>query len=195
MDVVADPSRDRFFVLRQDRNEVLVFDAHYLHSDSDTADVESADIDGDHLRSQIPARRQQSIGTHAVCIDLETLELDRIVLTKDYVQSIATSANAILISTRRASGGDNKIHRVDLSARMTTPLPTLGVFENKVALDTAIVGSANGRYILIAQPDGTLTFYDPSPTHSRYREKNRPRWSAPMRHPISTSSPSAMPPE
>jgi uncharacterized protein (TIGR03437 family) len=76
------------------------------------------------------------------------------------VQSIATSANAILIATRPSSGGENQIQRVDLNARLTTPLPTLGVFENKVMQNTVLVGSGNGRYILVAQGDGNLMLYD-----------------------------------
>ena len=64
--------------------------------------------------------------------------------------------------TRDGAGGDNQIHRLDLSSRSSTPLPTLGVFENKMALGTAMTASPNGRYILIAQPDGTLTLYDSS---------------------------------
>ena len=159
VDVVADPSRDRFFVLRQDRNEVLVFDATTF---AQTATLRT--LNQPTSMAITFDRRFLLVGSnlsaHMPVYDLETLELDRIVLTKDYVQSVATSANAILISTRPASGGDNKIHRVDLSARMTTPLPTLGVFENKVTSNTALVGSANGRYILVAQSDGNLMLYD-----------------------------------
>ena len=64
--------------------------------------------------------------------------------------------------TRDGAGGDNQIHRIDLTSRSSTPLVSLGVFQNKIALGTAMTASANGRYILIAQPDGTLMLYDSS---------------------------------
>jgi uncharacterized protein (TIGR03437 family) len=159
VDIVPDPSRDRFFVLRQDRNEVLVFDASTF---AQTATLRTFNMP----RSMAITydRRYLLVGgdmsAFLAVYDLETLELDRLVRTQDYVQSIATSANAILISTRSASGGDHKIHRVDLAARISTPLPTLGVFENRIAVNTVLVGSGNGRYILVAQGDGTLMLYD-----------------------------------
>ena len=64
--------------------------------------------------------------------------------------------------TRDGAGGDNQIHRIDLTSRSSTPLVSLGVFQNKLALGTVMTSSANGRYILIAQPDGTLMLYDAS---------------------------------
>jgi uncharacterized protein (TIGR03437 family) len=159
VDIVADPSRDRFFILRQDRNEILVFDSNTY---AQTATLRTLN---QPMSMAITFDRRYllvggNLSSYMSVFDLETLELDRLVLTGDYVQSIATSANAILISTRPSGGGDNKIHRVDLGARVSTPLPTLGVFENKVTLNTVLVGSGNGRYILVAQSDGNLMLYD-----------------------------------
>ncbi|HYP07190.1 MAG TPA: hypothetical protein VER03_13240, partial [Bryobacteraceae bacterium] len=154
-----DPARDRFFVLRQDRNEVLVFDASTY---AQTATLRT--LNQPRSMAITHDRRYLLVGSNLSAYlsvyDLETLELDRLVLTRDYVQSIATSANAILIATHPAGGGDNKIHRVDLGARVSTPLPTLGVFDNKISANTVLVGSGNGRYILVAQGDGNLMLYD-----------------------------------
>ena len=163
VDLVADPERDRFFILRQDKNEVLVFDGSTYTQTStlrtyNTPTAMAITFD----------RRWLLVGhenSHYVSVfDLETLEPARPIrlATGDYAQAIASSGKAILAMTRDGAGGDNQIHRLDLSSRSSTPLPALGVFENKMALGTAMTSSPNGRYILIAQPDGTLTLYDSS---------------------------------
>lgn len=159
VDVLADPDNDRFFVLRQDKNQVLVYDGTTLAIAATLRTYntpKSMTITAD--------RRYLLVGndnSHFVNVfDLETLEPANPIRVADYVQSIAASANAILASTRSSSGGDNKIHRLDLATRTSTALPTLGVFENKIAVDTVMTATPNGRSILIAQSDGTLMLYD-----------------------------------
>jgi uncharacterized protein (TIGR03437 family) len=159
VDLIADPDRDRFFLLRQDTNQVLVYDGAtftQIAALSTYNTPKSMTITFD--------RRWLLVGndnSHFVNVyDLETLEAARPILVGDYVQSIAASARAILAATRSASGGDNKIHRLDLGSRTSLALPSLGAFENKIVRDTALVASANGRMILIAQSDGTLMLYN-----------------------------------
>ncbi len=66
--------------------------------------------------------------------DLDTLQATTpIVLPSDYVQSVATSANAILVHVRRGSGADPGIDRIDMTSRVATPLPSLGVYQNSLA--------------------------------------------------------------
>jgi len=78
----------------------------------------------------------------------------------DYVQSVAASAKAILAVTRNASGGDPTIHRIDLLTRSSTRLPSLGVYQNKVALNSVMTAAPNGASILLASADGTVFLYD-----------------------------------
>jgi uncharacterized protein (TIGR03437 family) len=161
VDIVSDPDRDRFFILREDKNEVLVFDGATF---TQTATLrtyntpKSMAITFDH--------RFLLVGhdnSHYVAVfDLETLEPNPPIRTGDYPFALAASGKATLAMTRDAAGGDNQIHRLDIGTRSSTPLPNLGVFENKLALGTAMTASPNGRYILIAQPDGTLMLYDSS---------------------------------
>ena len=163
VDLVADPDQDRFFVLRQDRNEVLVFDGSTF---AQTATLKTYNTPKSMAITF--DRRFLLVGhdnSHYVAIyDLETLEpLPPVRLaTGDYAQAIAASGKSILAMTRDGAGGDNQIHRIDLTSRNSTPLVSLGVFQNKLALGTVMTASANGRYILIAQPDGTLMLYDAS---------------------------------
>jgi uncharacterized protein (TIGR03437 family) len=163
VDIVADPDQDRFFVLRQDRNEVLVFDGSTF---TQTATLRTYNTP---MSMTITFdRRFLLVGhdnSHYIAVfDLETLEpLPPVRLaTGDYAQAIAASGKSILAMTRDGGGRDNQIHRIDLTSRSSTPLVSLGVFQNKLAIGTAMAASGNGRYILIAQPDGTLMLYDSS---------------------------------
>jgi uncharacterized protein (TIGR03437 family) len=163
VDITSDPDRDRFFILRQDRNEVLVFDGT---SFTQTATLRT--FNTPTAMTMTFDRRYLLVGhenSHYVSVfDLETLEPERPIrlTTGDYAQALAASGKAILAMTRDGAGGDNQIHRLDIGSRSSTPLPNLGVFQNKMPLGTVMTGSPNGRYILIAQPDGGLMLYDSS---------------------------------
>jgi uncharacterized protein (TIGR03437 family) len=159
VDLVSDPDRDRFFVLRQDTNQVLVYDG--------TTFTQIAALRTYNTPKSMAItfdRRWLLVGndnSHFVNVfDLETLQADRPIRVGDYVQSLAASSRTILAATRSASGGDNKIHRLDLGSRSSVALPTLGAFQNKIVVNTAMAASANGRSILIAQADGTLMLYN-----------------------------------
>ncbi len=163
VDIASDPDRDRFFILRQDRNEVLVFDG--------TTFTQTATLRTYNTPTAMTItfdRRYLLVGhenSHLVSVfDMETLEPERPIRlsTGDYAQALAASGKAILAMTRDGSGRENQIHRLDIATRSSMALPTLGVFENKMPLGTAMTASPNGRYILIAQPDGGLMLYDSS---------------------------------
>jgi len=159
VDILADPTRDRFFVLRQDTNEVLVFDgANFLQTASlPTFNTpKSMTITFDRRWLLVGCDNSQLINVY----DLETLTQSQPIRIADYVQSIAASANAILAATRSSSGGDNQIHRIDFANRKSSPLRSLGVFQNRIVRDTVMVASNNGRSIVIAQSDGNLMLYD-----------------------------------
>lgn len=159
VDLIADPQRDRFYILRQDTNEVLVYDGASL------TEIARLRTYNTPMSMTITFdRRWLLVGnynSHLISVfDLETLQPDWPIRCGDYVMSIAASANAILAATRDSGGQGYNIHRVDLASRTTLQLPSLGVFENKVAQNTVLVGSGNGKSILIAQADGNLMLYD-----------------------------------
>jgi uncharacterized protein (TIGR03437 family) len=160
-DLVADPVRDRFYVLRQDKNQVLVFDG------SNSARVATLRTCAKPMSMAVTFDRQSLLvgcdRSHFVNVfDLETLEPQQSIRMQngDYVQSLATSNRAILAATRSSSGGDNAVHKLDLVTRTSTKLPSLGVFENKMALNTVLSGAPNGSTILFASADGNLMLYD-----------------------------------
>ncbi|HLH00797.1 MAG TPA: hypothetical protein VKX49_31105 [Bryobacteraceae bacterium] len=161
VDILPDPSQNRFYVLRQDQNQVLVYDGS---NDTLIATLRT----GNTPKGMAITFDQHYLlvgcdNSHYVNVfDLQTLQPTMPVrmFNGDYVQSLAASSNAILAVTRNASGGDPTIHRIDLATRSSSRLPSLGVFQNKIALNSVMVSSSNGRTIFIASSDGSVMLYD-----------------------------------
>ena len=160
VDILPDPSRDRFYVLRQDRNQVLVFDGtNYsqiatLRTGSTPTQMA---ITFDKRYLLVGADNSQLLYIY----DLETLQALQPVAMPGghYPRSVASSAKAILVATRVA-GSPHVIDRVDLGTRQATQLPTLGVFENNVDQNTNLVASPNGSSILAASANGSVFLYN-----------------------------------
>lgn len=160
VDIMADPFRNRFFVLRQDTNEVLVFDG------SDYRQIASLRTGNTPYSMALTFdRKYLMVGNdnsqYANVYDLETLEAQPPIRFPfgHYPRYLAASAKAILAATRVA-GPKNTIDRVDFFSRTATELPTLGVFENSITANTALAASSNGGTILIAQSDGNALLYN-----------------------------------
>jgi len=161
VDLLPDPSRSRFYILRQDLNQVLVFSStnNTLIATLRTGNTPKGmaiTFDGNYLL--VGCDNAQYVNV----FDLNALQPTEPVrmFNGDYVQSLAASSNAILAVTRNASGGDPNIHRIDLSSLTSTRLPSLGVFQNKVPLNAVMTASTNGSSILIAGSDGSVMLYD-----------------------------------
>lgn len=160
VDILADPARDRFFVLRQDTNQVLVFDgASYAQiavlKTSNTPTQLAISFDRRWL--MVGHDNSQLISV----FDLETLQPSTPIRMPfgHYPRSIASSGRAILVANRVA-GPVNTIDRVDFLSRSASTLPTLGIFTNTISANTTLVASGNGSSILAVQPDGTLMLYN-----------------------------------
>ena len=160
VDVLADPVRDRFFLLRQDTNEVLVFDGVSYGNigrlrTGNTPTQLAVTFDRRYLL--VGHDNSQLISV----FDLETLEPQAPIYSPfgHYPRSIAASGRAIL-SANRVAGPKHKIDRVDLTTRRATELPTLGVYENDISSDTVLISSPNGGSILAAQSTGNLLLYN-----------------------------------
>jgi uncharacterized protein (TIGR03437 family) len=160
VDILADPGKDRFFILRQDSNQVLVFDG------ASYAQVAALKTGNTPTQMAISFDRRWLLIGHdnsqiVSVFDLETLQpSDPIVMPfGHYPRSVASSGRATLAASRVA-GPANQMSRIDLDARIATVLPSLGVFENKINLNTVLVASGNGSSILAAHADGTLQLYN-----------------------------------
>ncbi len=160
VDILPDPSRSRFYILRQDQNQVLVFDGV---SKNRIATLRTANTptqmaitrDGRYL---LVGHDNAQIAT---LYNLDTLLPDFPIVFPGghYPRSLAASGKAILAACRVA-GPIHTIDRVDLPARIATAPPTLGVYENTVHINTALTAAPNGSSILAAMADGTVLLYD-----------------------------------
>ena len=159
-DLLADPDRDRFYVVRQDRNQVLVFDGSGLFQ------VAALRTSNTPTRIAITFDRKNLLVGHdnsqlVYVYDLDTLQqLPPVALPAGhYPRSVAASGNAILVAAR-GSGGTNTIDRIDLVSGTAVTLPSLGVFQNSINADTALVATPGGGAILAASADGNVMLYD-----------------------------------
>ncbi|MBI4891604.1 MAG: hypothetical protein HY821_13345 [Acidobacteria bacterium] len=160
VDLLADPFRNRFFVLRQDTNEVLVYDG------SNYRQIAALRTGNTPFSMALTFDRKYLLVGHdnsqyASVFDLETLEN----LTPirfpfgHYPRYLASSAKATLAASR-VLGTAHKIDRVDFLSRSAVELPTLGIYENTIHINTALAASANGSTILAAQADGGMLLYN-----------------------------------
>lgn len=162
VDILADPARNRFFVLRQDTNEVLVFDGGSYQQiaampTGNTPTQMAITLDRRWLL--VGHDNSQYVGV----FDLETLQASAPVITPGghYPRSVAVSGRAIL-TANRVAGPIHTIDRVDLLTRTATELPSLGVYQNNVNESTVLVGSPSGSSILAAMADGNVMLYNAS---------------------------------
>ena len=162
VDLIADPVRNRFYVLRQDKNQVLVFEG--------TAYQQIASLRTANTPTQLALtfdRKYLLIGHDnsqmAYMYDLDTLQpLAPIPMPAGhYPRSVASSGNAILAASRVA-GPAHTIDRIDLISHTAFTPATLGPFENNINANTVLAASGNGASILAAMPDGTVMLYDAS---------------------------------
>ena len=162
VDLVADPTRNRFYVLRQDQNQVLVYDS--------TGNTQLAVLRTGNTPTSmaITLDRKFLLVGHdnsqlLYVFDLDTLKPSIPVQMPfgHYPRSVAVSSRAILVACRVA-GPIHTIDVVNLPSRTAYALPTLGVYKNSINIDTALTASPNGATILAASADGTVMIYDAS---------------------------------
>jgi uncharacterized protein (TIGR03437 family) len=160
VDLLADPSRDRFYILRQDTNQVLVYDGS---SYSQVAALRTGNTPTQMAISF--DRRYLFVGNDnsqlANVYDLETLATLAPIYFPGghYPRSIASSGRAILAACRVA-GSKHTIDRVDMFTRTAWELPSLGVYNNDINLNTMMAATGNGSSILAAEADGNLLLYN-----------------------------------
>ncbi len=162
VDMLTDPQRNRFFILRQDTNEVLVFDgASYEQLATLRTGNTPTSMAFTYDRRYLMVGNDNS--QYANVFDLETLDATEPIRFPfgHYPRWLAASGDAILAATRVA-GAVHKIDQVDFYSRTATELPSLGIYENDIDINTALVASANGSSIMAAQADGNLLLYNSS---------------------------------
>ena len=160
VDMISHPTKDEFYVLRQDRNQVLVFNGtnNTLKATLRTC-TKPMSMTITYDRSKLLVGCDNS---HLIDIfDLATLTpLEPLYAPRSYVQSIASSSKATLAVMRDGGGEEPQIHSLDLTNLTTSKYTRLGVYENRVPLNTVLAGAPNGASILLASADGSVMLYD-----------------------------------
>ena len=159
VDVLADPVRNRFYVLRQDKNLVLIFDASNNHQIGTlrTGNTPwSMAITFDKRYLLIGADNSQV----AHLYDLDTWQFQKYIVMPSghYPRRIAVAGGSILAACRVA-GPIHTIDRMQLWG-LATEYPTLGIWVNDINVDTMLSASPSGSSILVAMADGRTMLYD-----------------------------------
>ncbi len=158
-DVLADPTRDRYFVVRSDTNQILVMDAN---NNTQTAVLRTYNTPT--TMTTTFDRRYLLVGhedSQTVAVwDLETLQPQTPIRIPigHVVRSIAASAKALLASGVDVQG-KGRILSLDFNTRTGIELPSLGIFTNEVNPNGVLTASDNGSSVLFAAPDGNVLLY------------------------------------
>lgn len=159
VDILADPLRDRFYIIRENTNEVLVFDANNY------AQIASLKTGNSPAQGAITFDRRHLLVAHqssnmVSVFDLDTLQPDRYIQFSGGAKSVATSAGAIL-ALEIDHEGKGHISYVDMENRDGIQFKTLGVYSNEdIPRDSYLVGSPNGDSIIIASGNGNVMLYN-----------------------------------
>ncbi|MCC6590883.1 MAG: hypothetical protein IT168_29605 [Bryobacterales bacterium] len=160
-DIRVDNERNRFYVLRQDRNQVLVFDAATNTSIATLKTYNSptslaVTMDGRYLLVGHDGAQVAAV------FDLDTLERQPYISTEagagNEARSIAVAADAILAAAVDYQGKGHVI-RLDMNSRRSYQYPTLGVYANDISPNTVAAGSQSGSSVLFASAEGGLLLY------------------------------------
>ncbi|HLK62143.1 MAG TPA: hypothetical protein VKU19_01790 [Bryobacteraceae bacterium] len=162
VDVLPDPKRNHFYVIRQDLNQVLVFDSTTF---SQVATLRTGTTP---TGMAITMDQQYLLVGHdnsqfIFVFDLDTLAAQTPIEMPSghYPRQVAVSGKAMLSLVRDITGdAPGAIDRIDFANRKATELPTLGVYVNNVDPGGVLAGAPNGGTILAAMPDGTVMLYD-----------------------------------
>ncbi len=160
VDIQADAARNRFYVIREDRNEVRVFDSSNFNwigtmRTGNTPRSMTTTPDGRFL---ITGADNSQV---AHVFDLDTMQFSRYIVFPGghYPRSIAASNRAILAASRVA-GEKHTIDRIDFAAGLAFELPSLGIFENDIDLETVLAATPSRNRILAAEANGSVLLYD-----------------------------------
>jgi uncharacterized protein (TIGR03437 family) len=162
-DILADRVRSRIYLIRQDKNLVLVYDTNTFREigrlRTGNTPVGMA-ITTDQRYMIVGAENSQI----ASVFDLETLQPSAPIIFPGghYPRSVAVSNGAILSIVRSVRGGTgHRVDRIDFNARIANELPSLGVFKNELSSPNGVFAETpSNDGILMALPDGTVALYD-----------------------------------
>lgn len=169
VDMMADPVRNRLYVVRQDKNVVLVYDT----TTSVPGLMATLRTGNTPMKTAITTDRKYLIvgNDHsqiANVFDLDTLQpSDPILFYSQYPRTIGVT-NSGIFATNRPANGAMVLDQIDFEHRVAFPPqesldgpPNPSIFENRLPSDEgALAATQDSNYLLLAFPDGTVAEYD-----------------------------------
>ncbi|HXS97876.1 MAG TPA: hypothetical protein VN736_24925 [Candidatus Limnocylindrales bacterium] len=168
-DILPDPARNHLYVLRQDKNQLLVFDSNTFQQlatlPTGTTPVHMS-FTADNKGLVVASKDSQFMQV----FDLDALQPQGSILlpSSHYGMSVAQSNSAMLVVIENDSGGADcnqttcAVDRVDAGSFCAYHPSTLGVFSNDNATfpSTSVVSaSPDQRSIMLASPNGAVMLY------------------------------------
>jgi len=162
VDILADPARDRYYVLRQDNNTLLVFDGanNTQIKTLRTNNVPTTmAISYDHQYIYIGHDDSQTLAIYNLDDFTRRPDVSTDAGNGNVVRSLAVTVNKIIATSRdyKSLGHILLIDPVTLTA---TQPESVGLWENKVALGSVAVANESGSQVMVATPDGLTYLYD-----------------------------------
>jgi uncharacterized protein (TIGR03437 family) len=177
-DMLPDPARNRFYIVRQDLNELEIFDASSNRMivalrTATTPTMMTITNDGNYLL--VANDNSQYISV----FDLNAMQaVSPIVLPYSHFgHSVASSNNAILALANNNATGTGVIDTLNFQAGTGSQLPTLGIFTNQLSTTAVLANSPNGASILVADPDGQVMLYSAAANTFTVARKDLPSLS------------------
>jgi len=162
-DILPDVGRNRIYILRQDRNKLLVYDGATSQLIT-TLRTMTTPTGMAMTQDQTDLLVANSDSQLVSVFDLDTLQpVPPITLPgSDFGRSIAVANNVILAMTRDESQFVGDVVALDMIRRVGTSMPTLGPWKNddgSISELSVLTASPNGANILMAGPDGHVWLY------------------------------------
>jgi uncharacterized protein (TIGR03437 family) len=170
VDILADRVRNHVYMLRQDKNAVLVYDSTTLKQVGQmrTGNTPVSMAITDDQQFLIVGNDRSHL---ASVFNLDTLQPDVPILVQDgYPRSIVVAHGGIWATVRVVSppasvvcsGGpvNNPLYRIDFGNRLANAPASLGIYCNQVPADSALAATPSENYVLLAMPDGNSAMWD-----------------------------------
>jgi len=169
VDILSDPPRNRFYVIRQDKNLVLVYDGTTLQK---VAELRTGNTPMTMaIHQTFDAKSYLLVGNdnsqYANVFDLDTLQAsDPILFPGVYPRSIATANGAIWATARPAvpqpGSSTSRLFRLDFGTRVANAPDSLGIYANDVPETASLTTSPSRNYILLGVPGAAVAQWEAS---------------------------------
>jgi uncharacterized protein (TIGR03437 family) len=160
-DVLADSARNRYYVVRQDTNEVLVFDGsnnqlrtrlragnrpHRIALSNDAKMLLVANADSQYIS----------------VFDLDTMQPQTPVQLPSghFGRSVAQSNAGTFVVVENDAAPPGSVDRLDMTSRCAYQPPSLGIWENKLDGASVLAPTPGQTAILLVETDGNVKLYD-----------------------------------